>query len=372
MIGWPWTHFCLRAEFFMALNHVALHALHALHLAHHSALGPMRTTVRRCGIDETVERIGLRGVRPARAWRELVQYQHAEQLWLLTHEQAEYPELLAASPDAPLLLYGRGDPAVLSAAPMVSLVGSRNCTRYGMAVVNEVVPQLVRAGFVTVSGLAYGIDAAVHRATLAAGGRTIAVLGGSVTDAEITPRAHVGLAHEILAAGGAVIAEYPPGTVPYASLYPERNRIVVGLSLATMVVEAAERSGSLISARLATEAGRSVLAVPGPIFAHTSSGTNQLIAGGAAPFLSCQSLFDELECELLALASDSAAHVVTQPTDSTTAAVLRACRQPRTLDQIITDTGLSPAVVLPVIAPLCLTGELRLTTDHRYRAAPLS
>ncbi len=346
--------------------------LHALHVAHHGNLGQVRRLVRGGSTQAAVRRLGLGGLRRTAEWRKLGRLASTEGLWLLAAGEGLFPELLSESPDAPLLLYGRGDPQVLSAAPLVTLVGSRNCSRYGQQVVDELVPELVGAGCVTVSGLAYGIDAAVHRATLAAGGRTIAVLGGAVTDAEIAPRAHVELASEILKGGGAVVAEYPPGTVTYPALYPERNRIVAGLSLATVVVEGAAKSGSLITARLAVEAGRSVLAVPGSIFAHTSAGTNQLIATGATPLLSCQSVFDEIAFELNSLKIDPLPHVVAKSSSatSTDSAVLSCCSSSKSIDQIIETVELPAPVVLKAVTALTLSGQLESQPGGLYRKVP--
>ncbi|PIW36381.1 MAG: DNA-protecting protein DprA [Candidatus Kerfeldbacteria bacterium CG15_BIG_FIL_POST_REV_8_21_14_020_45_12] len=348
------------------MNKKDLTWLHALHLAHYSNLGSVRQIIKEYGVTAAAHQYGIKQVVPPEAWRELEVIKETEGVWLLTPDQPTYPKLLASSPDAPELIYGKGNSAALSHPLMVSIVGSRKCTAYGLSVVNEIVPELVRAGFVTVSGLAFGIDAAVHRATLAAGGRTIAVLGGSVTEKELAPRAHTKLALEILSAKGAIISEYPPGTITYPKLYPERNRIVAGLSLATIVIEGAERSGSLITARLATEAGRSVLAVPGSIFARTSSGTNQLISTGATPLLSCQSLFDEIECHLKDISIDYIANVVTTSIDPVAAIILKECSVARTLDQIIESTELTSAVVLQMTTQLCLSGQLSLDENNRY------
>ncbi len=188
---------------------------------------------------------------------------------------AGYPHLLRQIPSPPAL-YWRGQP--WSEAPTVAVVGSRRATPYGLAVAGELAGQLARRGLVIVSGLARGIDGAAHRACLEAGGSTLAVLGCGV-DVRYPPE-HAALADEIMRAG-AVASELPPGTPPRAAHFPARNRIISGLSLGVIVVEAAERSGALITARLAGEQGREVFAVPGSIHSPQSAGAHALIQDGA-------------------------------------------------------------------------------------------
>jgi len=190
---------------------------------------------------------------------------------------AEYPGLLARIDDPPSLLFVRG--ALLPAdALAVAVVGARHATKYGLKVAEQLGGSLARAGYTVVSGLARGIDAAAHRGALAAGGRTIAVLGTGVLN--IYPPEHADLALDVIKSG-AVISEAPPLTEAHAGLFPQRNRIVSGLCLGTVVVEACDRSGALITARLAGEQGREVFAVPGPIDSRMSRGCHALIRDGA-------------------------------------------------------------------------------------------
>jgi DNA processing protein len=196
--------------------------------------------------------------------------------WLLLLGDPAYPPLLARLDDAPPVLAVLGDATVL-AARAVAVVGGRNASTNGRRIAEDLAAELARAGLVIVSGMARGIDAAAHAGALSAG-RTIAVVAGGL-DVPYPPE-HAELQRHI-AVAGAVITEAPPGTVPQARHFPRRNRIIAGLSLGVVVVEAAPRSGSLITARLATEAGREVFAVPGSPLDPRSRGANDLIRQGA-------------------------------------------------------------------------------------------
>ena len=182
-------------------------------------------------------------------------------LWALTPFDDGYPDRLATLELPPPVLYGQGDPATLSAPRAVALVGTRRPTLAGRALAGRVAVRLVECGSTVVSGLAFGIDGAGHAATLEAGGRTVAVIGGGHTF--LGPRAHRALARRIAAEGGAVVAEMPPDSRPSKGTFPRRNRIISALSDAVLVIEAPLRSGALITARLALEAGLPVLAAPG-------------------------------------------------------------------------------------------------------------
>ncbi len=191
-----------------------------------------------------------------------------------------YPPLLAATPDPPLALFLQGERTALCRPLMLAIVGSRRSSAPGRELARTLALDLGRAGVAIVSGLAAGIDGCAHRGALEGGAVTIAVMGGGHSD--VYPSIHAPLARELVAASGAVVSEYPPSTVPFKSHFPERNRIISGLSAAVVVVEATVRSGSLITARMALEQGRDVLAVPGPVHAGTHGGCHRLIKQGAA------------------------------------------------------------------------------------------
>ena len=205
-----------------------------------------------------------------------------------------YPALLRELHDPPARLYLRGGPADLLDVPSVAIVGARSCSPYGAQVARELAREVAGAGAVVISGLARGVDGEAHRGALAAGGLTVAVLGCGI-DRDY-PRAHAQLAGRI-AVSGAVVSEYPPGVEPAPWRFPARNRIVAGLARATVVVEARERSGALITADFALELGREVFAVPGEITSALSAGTNDLIRQGATPLLGADDVLEALGLE---------------------------------------------------------------------------
>ena len=196
---------------------------------------------------------------------------------ILMRDEDGYPQMLDDLCDAPPILFCRGE--ILPQDSMaVAIVGTRHASTYGLRQAEQLAYSLAKAGVTVVSGLARGIDTAAHEGALNAGGRTIAVLGGGL--GEMYPSENGGLAKAI-SADGAVISEHPPMVKPRGPLFPQRNRIVAGLGLATLVIEAPQRSGSLITARLAGEMNRDVLALPGPVTSRASRGCNELIRDGA-------------------------------------------------------------------------------------------
>ena len=204
-----------------------------------------------------------------------------------TREDEAYPPLLREIARPPLALFARGKP--IPDAERIAIVGSRAASSYGKRVAEEIAMDIASRGVTVVSGAAKGIDSAAHKGALRAG-RTIAVLGCGVDVAY--PSFNAGLLDEI-AASGLVLSEYPPGTKPFPAFFPQRNRIISGLSRGTLVVEAAERSGSLITAELALSEGRDVFAVPGSIYSDTSRGCNNLIRQGAKLTASADDILDE-------------------------------------------------------------------------------
>ncbi|HEX8751873.1 MAG TPA: DNA-processing protein DprA [Solirubrobacterales bacterium] len=214
--------------------------------------------------------------------------------WACCRHSGPYPQQLLEAGDAPWALVGRGDSALLDGLEpfgAVTVVGSRRATSYGREVARELGSELTRAGMVVVSGLAFGIDACAHRGVLDAGGRTIAVLGCGPDVAY--PAAHRSLWRRI-GETGAVISELPPGATPWRWTFPARNRIMAALAGMTVVVEAAARSGSLITADLAADLGRDLGAVPGPVTSRASAGPNALLAGGACVVREAQDVLDAM------------------------------------------------------------------------------
>lgn len=210
---------------------------------------------------------------------------------LVCRGAADYPELLAEIPGPPLLLYVSGDPDALH-LPSLAIVGSRNPSRSGIENALRFARHLGGSGFCIVSGLAQGIDAAAHEGALEAAGRTVAFLGHGID--RVYPAANHKLAHRIAKGGGALVSEYPLGSPPRREHFPARNRLISGLCCGTLVVEAARRSGSLITARLASEQGREVFAIPGSIHNPLARGCHRLIREGAKLVESAADIVDEL------------------------------------------------------------------------------
>jgi len=217
----------------------------------------------------------------------------AAQCWAVCRHDALYPVGLADAADAPRALIGRGDPALLAELEpegAVTVVGARRATPYGREVAREVARELAAAGLLVVSGLAFGIDACAHRGALEAG-RTVAVLGCGADVAY--PQAHRSLWRQVCERG-LVLSELPPGAGAWRWTFPARNRIMAALAGMTVVVEGAERSGSLITADLAADLGRDLGAVPGPVTSRSSAGPNELLAGGACLVRNAQDVLDAM------------------------------------------------------------------------------
>lgn len=262
-----------------------------------------------------------------------------------------YPALLSQIPDPPSSLWLRGDAdPVLLAERCVAVVGARACSGYGRSVARMVAEGIARAGCVVVSGLARGIDGEAHRGALAGDGKTVAVLGCGV-DRDY-PAAHAQLARAIVERGGLVVSEYEPGVEPAPWRFPARNRIIAGLAAATVVVEARERSGALITADFALEDGREVLAVPGEITSALSAGSNALLRLGATP---ATSIRDVLE----AVGIEPRAADVPPPDDPAAAVVLDALATGAgTADELARATGLEAGQLAAALAMLELAGRV--------------
>ncbi|HEY0737990.1 MAG TPA: DNA-processing protein DprA, partial [Herpetosiphonaceae bacterium] len=212
---------------------------------------------------------------------------------LISRDDPDYPPLLAQTSNPPFLLYVRGTLTELDRWS-VAVVGTRQASTYGKEVTRKLVAGLVSSGITVVSGLALGIDAVAHSAALAAGGRTLAVLGSGVD--QIYPQTNYNLGTAILQQG-ALLSEYPVGTLPTATNFPPRNRLIAGLSLGVLVIEAAAKSGALITAQFAAEQGRDVFAVPGNIFSQRSEGTHRLIKDGATLVSSVDDILEVLNLQ---------------------------------------------------------------------------
>lgn len=211
---------------------------------------------------------------------------------ILTLGDARYPSLVKQLTDPPSQLYIRGNVDALQEKYVLAVVGSRSANDYGRRVCEKILPPLVKAGLVLVSGLAHGIDSYAHKACVDFKRPTIAVLGSGVDDKSIYPKSNLKLVEKIIATGGCLVSEHPVGQKSLRHFFPQRNRIIAGLTKATLLIQAKEKSGSLITARLALEANREVLAVPGPITDPLSWGTNMLIKDGATPITSAEDILN--------------------------------------------------------------------------------
>lgn len=272
---------------------------------------------------------------------------------LVARGTAAYPESLGQISDPPYLLYIRGhyEPRDTRA---VAIVGSRHCTAYGRRVTERLATGLVERGYVVISGLARGIDGVAHRAALKANGRTIAVLAGGLS--RIYPPEHVELAAEVEQAG-ALMSESAMAMEPMAGMFPARNRLISGLSLAIVVVEAAQRSGALITASHAADQGKPVLAIPGPVDSAASAGVNELIRKGAILIRHVDDIVEELE----GVTAPAAAAALPAAAPKLDEAELRIWElladQPRHIDDI------SRALNLPIAT---LSGQLMMLEMKRF------
>jgi len=272
-----------------------------------------------------------------------------------------YPERLKRLPDAPPLLLVRGDVGALTARS-VAIVGSRAATVYGLCAAREFAGELAREGITIVSGLAFGVDAAGHRAALEAGGRTVAVQACGIDI--VYPAVHAELASEI-AASGAVVSEFALGTRPLRAYFPLRNRSISALSRAVIVVEARERSGSLITARLAADQGVDVFAVPGPITAPTSAGTNRLLRDGAWVAVEPSDVLDVLGIHAASPAERAAQKCSADAQSAQIIETLQA--QPESRDELARRLGYSPAKLAVTLLRLELEGCVAEDRDGRLR-----
>jgi len=276
---------------------------------------------------------------------------------LFTPNDPLYPSLLREIPDPPYTLYSRGNHDWSKNTPMIAIVGSRKFTKYGEQAAYQLAEDLSRAGIVVVSGLAFGIDSIAHKGALQAGGETIAIMGNGTADTSLYPATHIPLAHKI-ERQGALVSEYHPDTKAATWTFPLRNRIVAGLTLGTIVIEAAEESGSLITARLALEYNREVFAVPGSIFSPASVGTNALLKRGAKMVCGAQDILEEFgDRTITRISSETASGDSPSNLSSEEEKILLSLsNEPLHIDKIIKITKLQTAHASSLLAVLEIRG----------------
>ncbi len=278
--------------------------------------------------------------------------------WVLTLEDAQYPPLLRQIPDPPPLLYVKGT-LTESDWNAIAVVGTRRATTYGKTMTHDLVEPLARLGITIVSGLARGIDATAHETALEAGGRTIAVMANGID--RVYPPEHRQLAESIMA-NGALISELPIGEPAESSHFAPRNRIVSGMSLGTLVVEAAEHSGALMTANLAVDQGREVFAVPGNALSSASKGTNTLIQNGAKMVLEVKDILNELKLDVSVPETriQPSAPDIPKVEGETEIILLRNLSgEPQHIDNLLHETGLPISAIVGTLTLLELKGLVR-------------
>lgn len=274
-----------------------------------------------------------------------------EEIKKITIKDKEYPNLLRKIPDAPKVLYVKGE--FPPEAPAFAVVGTRRFSSYGKQSALEIAGDLAQAGLIIVSGLAPGIDTFAHQATLERKGRTIAVLGTGLDEKSIYPKENLKLAREIIKTGGCLISEYPVGTHGSKMTFPQRNRIISGLSLGTLVVEAKQKSGSLITANFAFLQKRKVFALPGPIHSLNSKGPHYLIKKGAKLIENANDILEDLKLPL------AKAKKVEGETNEERL-ILKALEEKSLhIDKIIEKTKLPSPIVAGTLAILEIKGKVR-------------
>jgi len=265
-----------------------------------------------------------------------------------------YPQLLSQTSDPPEALFIRGD---IQPSTSISFVGSRKYSQYGQICINLLIPDAVAYGLSTVSGLALGIDSLVHKKTVDCGGVTIAVLGTGVDTHSIYPKSNHWLAERILDTGGVVLSEFPPGTTARKEHFPMRNRIIAGLSPATVVIEAGQRSGSLITARLALEENREVFAVPGPITSTLTAGTAKLLKSGAKLVYNVKDVLEELD---IAHSAKCIAAREILPDNKEEETILKILEnESRHIDEIVRLTGLGTGKIASILTLMEIKGKIK-------------
>ncbi|HAH79201.1 MAG TPA: DNA-protecting protein DprA [Ruminococcaceae bacterium] len=320
---------------------------------------------------------------PASAAAALLEYCGRAGQRVLTPESPEYPELLRQIPNPPCALYVKGRLPDFDLAPPIAIVGTRRATPTGRAAARSIAFELAKHGAAVVSGGALGIDTAAHQGALQANGKTVCVLGCGIDFPYLMANASL---RDAVAATGALISEYPPGTQASGSNFPIRNRIISGMALGTLVVEAAGKSGSLITADFALDQGRDVFAVPADIFSPVSKGVNGLIKSGAKPVSSAEEIMEEYPdrfSEKIGLDGRNSDAIIkdnggraeeARPADGEAedlsedarALLARLTRAPQGLSDLTAGTGLSAARALSAVTELELAGAVRSYSGRRY------
>lgn len=298
-------------------------------------------------------------INPDQEWEKL----EKENIKILTNDLTDYPTLLKEIPNPPYILYYKGNSSFFNSFPCIAIVGSRKFSPYGRQAAEYLSTELAKAGVTIVSGMALGIDTYSHQGALAVDGRTIAVLGNGLDEESIYPRANFNLSLEIRDKG-TLLSEYPPGTSAGLLTFPARNRIIAGISLGTLVVEAAENSGALITAQMALDFNREVFSVPGSIFSSSSLGTNNLIKKGAKTVSNIKDILEELDLINIHKEKESPPRVPENKEEEILLKVLS--NEPLNIDKLTKLTKLKTSTVNSTLLMMELKGWVKNIGGQNY------
>lgn len=316
----------------------------------------------RTGLEEKIvqEFISKRSeINPDEEWEKL----EKENISVLTIKDENYPKILKEIYNPPALLYYKGK-IFEKEEFSLAVVGTRKITPYGRQVTPQIVNELVKNNLTIVSGLALGIDSLAHETTVKNSGRTIAVLGSGLDKQNIYPAHNRYLVEKIIEQGGLVISEYPIGMLPLKYNFPARNRIISGLSLGTLVIEAGENSGALITAKYALEQNREVFAIPGSIYSQSSFGPNNLIKLGAKPVVSTEDILEALN---LNQATNFIANQKIVPESKEEETLLRfLSKEPVHVDKLVQESKLSASAVNSTLTMMEMKGKVKNLGNMNY------
>jgi len=287
----------------------------------------------------------------------------SEQIKILSFRDEKYPKLLLEIAKLPPILYYKGTMEE-SEELCIAVVGTRQITNYGRTVIPQLVKPLVDAGATIVSGMAFGVDSAAHEIAVKNGRRTIAVLGGGLDEKSLYPKHHALLAKQIVDSGGCLISEYPIGTPNFKQNFVARNRIISGLSVATLVVECDLESGTLITAKHALDQNRQLFAVPGPIYSQQSQGPNNLIKMGAKAVTSADDIFQDLNLEASSLQKQAENLFGDSPDETVILKLLTF--EPVIINELIKESGLKASKVTSTLTFLEMKGRVKNLGGQQY------
>ncbi|MDH4330228.1 MAG: DNA-processing protein DprA [Candidatus Moranbacteria bacterium] len=316
------------------------------------------------GIDEKLAQKIIterKNINPDQEWEKL----EKENVKIILITDPAYPQLLKEISNAPHLLYVKSNDSELdfNSRPMISVVGSRKFTQYGEQVANSLSRELSQAGIIVVSGMALGIDAIAHKSTLNSEGKTIAILGSGLSDSNIGPKTNFNLSRRIIE-NGALISDYPLAIQSTPQTFPARNRIMAGMTLGTIVIEAQKKSGTLITANLALDFNREVFAIPGSIFSPSSEGSNNLIKSGAKLVTSINDILEEINLEKELIKQETKRIIPASLEEEIIIKILNY--EPMHIDRITKLTKLGTSVVSSNLTILEIRGVIKNVGGQNY------